>query len=79
MRENPQTGRVEGDFTTSNGKKQKEMAREALKSKFNTMIDVVETAMPIQRKTTYDQKSEEQTKIDRQGVEAWAGNVLWNS
>jgi len=73
LRENPQTGRVEGDFTTSNGKKQKEMAREALKSKFNTMIDVVETAMPIQRKTTYDQKSEEQTKIDRQGVEAWAG------
>lgn len=46
LRENPQTGRVEGDFTTSNGKKQKEMAREALKSKFNTMIDVVETAIP---------------------------------
>ena len=46
LRENPQTGRVEGDFTTSNGKKKKEMAREALKSKFNTMIDVVETAIP---------------------------------
>tara|TARA_R110000822_G_scaffold1834_6_gene8582 strand:- start:2007 stop:3938 length:1932 start_codon:yes stop_codon:yes gene_type:complete len=46
LRESPQTGRVEGDFTTSNGKKQKEMAREALKSKFNTMIDVVETAIP---------------------------------
>ena len=44
LRENPQTGRVEGDFTTANGKKQKEMAKEFLKTKFDTMVDVEETA-----------------------------------
>jgi len=48
LRENPQTGRVEGDFTTANGKKQKEMARNFLKTKFDTMVDFEETAMPTQ-------------------------------
>ena len=51
LKENPQTGRIEGDFTTANGEKQKEMAKEFLKTKFDTMIDVQETAMPIQRPT----------------------------
>lgn len=44
LRENPQTGRIEGDFDTANGKKQKEMARKFLKTKFDTMVDVEETA-----------------------------------
>ena len=44
LRENPQTGRVEGDFDTVNGKKQKEMATKFLKTKFDTMVDVEETA-----------------------------------
>lgn len=44
LKENPQTGRVEGDFTTANGKKQKEMAKEFLKTKFDTMVDFEETA-----------------------------------
>ena len=48
LRENPQTGRVEGDFDTANGKKQKEMARKFLETKFDTMVDVEETAMPVQ-------------------------------
>ena len=44
LKENPQTGRIEGDFDTANGKKQKEMARKFLKTKFDTMVDVEETA-----------------------------------
>ena len=44
LRENPQTGRVEGDFDTVNGKKQKEMATKFLKTKFDTMVDFEETA-----------------------------------
>jgi len=44
LRENPQTGRIEGDFDTANGKKQKEMARKFLETKFDTMVDVEETA-----------------------------------
>lgn len=71
LRENPQTGRVEGDFDTANGKKQKEMARKFLKTKFDTMVDVVETAMPIQRPTAYEQRSETQRKIDEQNATSW--------
>jgi len=44
LRENPQTGRIEGDFDTANGKKQKEMARKFLETKFDTMVDFEETA-----------------------------------
>lgn len=71
LRENPQTGRVEGDFDTANGKKQKEMARKFLKTKFDTMVDVVETAMPIQRPTPFEQRSETQRKIDEQNATSW--------
>ena len=60
LRENPQTGRIEGDFDTANGKKQKEMARKFLKTKFDTMVDVEETAMPTQRPSAYEQRSERQ-------------------
>ena len=73
MKKNEQTDRFEADFSTANGKKQKEMARKALQSKFDSMVDVKETAMPFQRKSPYDQKSEQQAVIDKQGVEAWAG------
>ena len=46
MVRNPNTDRFEADFSTANGKKQKEMARKALQAKFDSMIDVKETAMP---------------------------------
>lgn len=49
MKKNEQTDRFEADFSTANGKKQKEMARKALQSKFDSMVDVKETAMPSQR------------------------------
>jgi len=74
LRENPQTGRVEGDFTTANGKKQKEMAKEFLKTKFDTMVDVEETArqeFAPPRPTAYDEKSKEQQNIDTQNTTAW--------
>jgi len=44
MKKNEQTDRFEADFSTANGKKQKEMARKALQSKFDSMVDVKETA-----------------------------------
>lgn len=71
LRENPQTGRVEGDFDTVNGKKQKEMATKFLKTKFDTMVDVEETAMPVQRRTAFEQRSETQRKIDQQNATSW--------
>ena len=52
---------------------QETAVRERLEREFESRIDKVQTAMPFQRKSTYDQKSEEQTVIDKQGVEAWAG------
>ena len=57
MKKNEQTDRFEADFSTANGKKQKEMARKALQSKFDSMVDVKETArqeFPPQRPTATD-------------------------
>ena len=71
LRENPQTGRIEGDFDTANGKKQKEMARKFLETKFDTMVDVEETAMPTQRPSAYEQRSQRQTQIDTQNATSW--------
>ena len=74
LRENPQTGRVEGDFTTANGKKQKEMAKEFLKTKFDTMVDFEETArqeFAPPRPTAYDERSRDQAAIDAQNTTAW--------
>ena len=71
LRENPQTERIEGDFDTANGKKQKEMARKFLETKFDTMVDFEETAMPIQRPTAFEQRSETQRKIDEQNATSW--------
>tara|TARA_B100000925_G_scaffold124389_1_gene92439 strand:- start:6007 stop:7914 length:1908 start_codon:yes stop_codon:yes gene_type:complete len=47
MVRNPNTDRFEADFSTANGKKQKEMARKALQAKFDSMIDVKETPMTV--------------------------------
>ena len=71
LRENPQTGRVEGDFDTVNGKKQKEMAKKFLKTKFDTMVDFEETAMPVQRPSAYEQRSQKQTQIETQNATSW--------
>jgi len=76
LKENPQTGRIEGDFTTANGEKQKEMAKEFLKTKFDTMIDVQETAMPIQRPTAGERTLRAQTEsiVDNLS-KLWYGNT----
>jgi hypothetical protein len=71
LRENPQTGRVEGDFTTANGKKQKEMAKEFLKTKFDTMVDFEETARQEFAPKVETERSKEQKNIDAQNTTAW--------
>jgi len=65
LRENPQTKRIEGDFDTANGKKQKEMARKFLETKFDTMVDFEETArqeFAPQRPTAADRKYQRELK-----------------
>lgn len=78
LRENPQTGRVEGDFTTANGKKQKEMAKEFLKTKFDTMVDFEETARQEFRPTELTAaerrlKSQSESVVDNL-AKLWYGN-----
>lgn len=76
LRENPQTGRVEGDFDTANGKKQKEMARKFLKTKFDTMVDVVETAMPAQTLSARERQLRGQAESAIDNIaKLWYGNT----
>jgi hypothetical protein len=76
LKENPQTGRIEGDFTTTNGEKQKEMAKKFLKTKFDTMVDVQETAMPIQTLTAGERTLRAQTeRIVDNLSKLWYGNT----
>ncbi len=57
LKTNEQTGRLEGDFSTENGEKQKAMAKEALQTKFDAMIDVKETAASVQRPSASETKA----------------------
>jgi len=67
MEPNKDTGRYEANLTKS----QKEMARKALTAKFESMVDKVDTAMPIQRPSAYEQRSQRQTQIDTQNATSW--------
>lgn len=76
LRENPQTGRVEGDFDTANGKKQKEMARKFLETKFDTMVDVVETAMPAPTLSARERQLRGQAESAIDNIaKLWYGNT----
>ena len=55
------------------GKAQMEYAVQEFDKLLEVYLPKKKQAPIIKPKSTYDQKSEEQTKIDRQGVEAWAG------
>ena len=67
MEPNKDTDRYEANLTKS----QKEMARKALTAKFESMVDKVDTAMPIQRPSAYEQRSQRQTQIDTQNATSW--------
>lgn len=62
-----------GNLVPELGSLQEKEVRKRLEQEFESRVDKVETAMPFQRKSPYDQKSEQQAVIDKQGVEAWAG------
>ena len=78
LKTNENTGRIEGDFSTKNGEKQLEMVKKALRTQFDSMIDVKETAMPIDkpRQLSYTERrrgSQVKSVIDNIS-KLWYGN-----
>jgi len=50
---------------------QEKIVKERLEQEFDSRVDKIEEAMPVQRTTAYDDRTERQRKIDEQNATSW--------